>query len=242
MKFKLIIHWVLGFATLLLISLPLMAALSSGSVEKLMLKMRSQSLHKGKVVVMEADLYYNHLAGNLVTRYSNPAGQVILTNSKGELTIYDENANSVNYRQGAEYSTTNNLIYFFLQGKTQDLGLAESGFQLMSTTIEEGVVVTEWFPPASFYRLFNNIKLVHKEFLPVYAAYYDTSRKIAKRVYYSNYQQIGDINFPMLITEFNYIGNDSIINRIRFSELKLNQQAISPWFNFKVPADAQIRR
>ncbi len=217
-----------------------LASFRSSSVEKVMMTMKSESLHKGKVVVVEAELFFDTFSGSLLTRYVQPAGQVMITNDKGELSIYDEKENAVTYRQGAEYSTQTNMIQFFLQGKTQDLGLADFGFQLMNTEFEDDLVVTEWFPPASLYGLFNKIKLVHEDFLPIHAAYYDAQRKLAKKVYYSDYQMLGDAYLPALITEFNYVGNDSVISRVRFTDIRINNQAISPWFSFSIPEDARL--
>jgi outer membrane lipoprotein-sorting protein len=212
------------------------------SVEKIMMTMKSQSLHKGKVVNVDAELYYNQLSGSLITRYIQPAGQILKTNEKGELSIYNEEANTVTYRQGAEYSTESNMVLFFLQGKIQDLGLSDFGFQLMSTRFEEEMVITEWFPPAELYHLFNRIELVHKDFVPIYIAYYDAQRNLAKKVFYSQYEYLDDVSFPTLVTEFNYIGKDSIINRIRFSDIKVNHQAVSSWFDFTIPEDAQLKQ
>ncbi len=210
------------------------------SVDRIMLRMESQSLHRGKVVKIEAELYYQALSGRLLTHYVYPSGQIMISNEKGELTIYDKDKNTVSYRQGAEYSTESNLIYFFLQGKTQDLGLSDYGFHQMSTEIKDGLVVTEWFPPASLYHLFNKIELVHEDFLPIYAAYYDAQKNLAKKIYYSGYEYLSDVSIPTLITEFNYIGNDSIVNRIRFSDIRVNFQAQSSWFNYEIPQNAQI--
>ncbi|MFN3555389.1 MAG: hypothetical protein ACK4VN_05455 [Bacteroidales bacterium] len=227
---------------LLLVCLPALLAFSSASVERVMLRMDSQSLHRGKVVRVEAELFFHAHTGRMVTRYLNPAGQFMITNSKGEVAIYNEKENSVVYRQGEEYSTQSGMIHFFLQGKTQDLGLSEFGFQQMSTQFRDGLVITEWFPPASLYHVYNRIELVHENFIPIYAGYYDAQRKLAKKVYYSDFQYFGDVYLPAMVTEFNYIGNDSIINRIRFSDIRTNHQAQSPWFQFEVPADAQLRR
>jgi len=212
------------------------------SVERIMMSMKSQSLHKGKVVNVDAELYYDQLSGSLITRYIQPACQVLKTNEKGELSIYNEEENTVTYRQGAEYSTESNMVLFFLQGKIQDLGLGDFGFQLMSTRFEEDMVITEWFPPAELFHLFNRIELVHKDFVPIYIAYYDAQRNLAKKVFYSQYEYLEDVSFPTLVTEFNYIGNDSIINRIRFSDIKVNHQAVSSWFDFTIPEDAQLKR
>ena len=203
--------------------------------------MESQSLHRGKVVKVEAELFFYAMDARMVTRYIQPSHQIMIANNKGEVALYNEKENSVVYRQGHEYSTESGMIQFFLQGKTRDLGLSDFGFQQMSTEFKDNLVVTEWFPPASLYHLYNRIELVHEDFMPIYAAYYDATRKLAKKVYYSDFQYFGDVYLPGLVTEFNYIGNDSIINRIRFSDIRVNHQATSPWFNFEIPSDAELR-
>ena len=225
----------------LLVLFFLMTSFHSMTVERVMMHMESQSLHRGKVVKVEAELFFHASDGRMISRYIQPAHQVMITNNKGEVSIYNEKENTVSYEQGVEYSTESGLIHFFLQGKTQDLGLTDLGFHQMSTRFEDGLVITEWFPPASLYHLFNRIELVHEDFKPIYAGYYDAQRNLAKKVYYSDFQYIGDVYLPTLITEFNYVGNDSIINRIRFSDIRVNHQALSPWFNFEIPSDAKLR-
>ncbi len=223
-----------------LLLLVFLAGFKSASVERIMLHMESQSLHRGKVVRVEAEVFFQAHSGKMVTRYIEPAHQVMVTNSKGEVAVYNEKDNTVSYRQGAEYSTEAGMMHFFLQGKTRDLGLSDFGFQQMSTDFRDGLVITEWFPPASLYNMYNRIELVHEDFIPIYAGYYDAQRNLAKKVYYSDFQYFGDVYLPGLITEFNYVGSDSIINRIRFSDIKTGYQAVSPWFNFEIPADAKL--
>lgn len=218
----------------------LLVSFGTMSVDRLMMNMVSQSLHKGKVVKVEAELFFQATSGRMITRYINPAHRVMITNNKGEVAVYNEEENTVIYKQGAEYSTESGLIHFFLQGKTQDLGLSDFGFQHMSTEFKDNMVITEWFPPESLYHIYNKVELVHEDFIPIYAAYYDAQRKLAKKVYYSDFHYMGDVYLPGLITEFNYIGNDSIINRIRFTDIKVNHQAVSPWFNFEIPSDATL--
>ncbi|MEE4177987.1 MAG: hypothetical protein V2I46_10790 [Bacteroides sp.] len=211
------------------------------SVERIMMEMESQSLHRGKRADVQASLFYQSLDGRLVTRYTQPVEQVMITNNKGELAIFNEQDYTVYRTQSLEYSSENNLIYFFLQGKTSDLGLQQMGFQLMDTRFEDGMVVTQWFPPSGLYHLFSQIELVHENYLPIYTGYYDTDKKLVKKVYYTDYRQFPEITLPMTITEFNYLpGGDSIVNRVKFSEVQINQRAVSPWFNFSIPHDAKI--
>ena len=211
------------------------------SVERIMMEMDSQSLHRGKRAGVKASLFYQALDGRLVTRYSEPVEQVMITNNKGELAIFNEKDYTVYRTQSLEYSSENNLIYFFLQGKTSDLGLQQMGFQLMDTRFEDGMVITRWFPPSDMYHLFSQIELVHENYLPIFTGYYDTDKNLVKKVYYSDYRHFPEITLPMAITEFNYLpGGDSIVNRVKFSEVQINQRAVSSWFNFSIPHDAKI--
>lgn len=210
--------------------------------ERLMMNMKSQTLNKGRVVNIEAELYYDAFSGRLITRYTHPPGQIMITNDKGELIVFDETKNTVSFDQGEEFSTKTNLIYYFLQGKIHDLGLSDFGFQLMSTEIENDQVITEWFPPVNLFGVFNRIKIVHENFLPIYVAYYDAQENLAKRVYYSDYQNLGEVFLPALVTEINYFANDSVVGRISFSDIKTDFQAQSPWFGFQIPEDATIKR
>ncbi len=211
------------------------------TVDRIMLQMHSQSLHKGKRADVKADLFYYSLDGRLITRYTEPVEQVMVTNNKGELAIYSEKDNTVYRTQSLEYSSENNLIYFFLQGKASDLGLGQMGFHLMETLFEDGLVITRWFPPSGMYHLFNYVELVHENYMPIYSGYYDVNKKLVKKVFYTDYRDFPEISLPLTITEFNYLpGGDSIVNRVKFSDVQINHRAVSSWFNFKIPDDAKI--
>jgi hypothetical protein len=213
------------------------------AVDRIMLHMESQNLQRGKRVDVVAGMYYSARDGRLLTHYLSPVRQVMVTNNKGELSVYDEEENTVYREQGMQYSTENNLIYFFLNGQLQDLGLRQMGFSLMETSFIDGLVRTSWFPPAEMYHLFNRIELVHENHLPIYAGYYDAGRHLVKKVYYTNYREFPELVLPLTITEFNYLpGGDSIVNRLIFSDVRINQQAVSPWFQFTIPDDARILR
>ncbi len=226
---------------LLLLTVLLGSAMRNLSVERIMFSMKSQSLHRGQVAEVEADLFFQAWDGRLVTKYTRPVQEVMITNNKGELAIYNQQDNTLYRSQSLEYSSENNLIYFFLAGMTQDLGLRQMDFELMETRFEDGLMITEWFPPPSLYHLFSRIELVHEDYLPIYAGYYDAGQKLVKKVYYTNYEEFPEIVLPMNITEFNYTGGgDSIVNRVEFSDVRINQRANSPWFNFEIPEDAEI--
>ncbi len=210
-------------------------------VDRIMMRMESQHLQGGKRMDVRGELFYQSHNGRLLTRYSSPVQQLIITNNKGELSVYSEKDNTIYRDHGLEYSSENNLVYYFLSGRLQDLGLRELGFDLVETEFPGGMVKTTWSPPASMAHLFHRIELVHEDFIPIYAGYYDAGKAMVKKIYYTDYQHFPGIVFPTTITEFNYLpGGDSIVNRLKFSDIRLNKEADSPWFNFVIPDDAKL--
>ncbi len=226
--------------TLILLTV-LMAGYSFSGADRVMLRMESHSLQGGKAAGISAELFYHALDGKLITKIEAPVNQVMITNRLGELTIYDPEKNSVYRTQSFEYSSENNLIYFFLNGKIQDMGLSDMGFTRQKTDFEEGLLITQWMPPPQLNHLFSYIEIVHDDYMPIYTGYHDAAGKLVKKVYYSEYEIFTDIILPMRLTEFNYLPNgDSIINRVLLSDVRMNRRAVSSWFDFEVPDDASI--
>ncbi len=230
-----------AIAAIIILIAPFFAGFSYFGVERIMLRMESHSLQAGRAAGLTAELFYQSLDGRLVTRLEAPVNQVMITNRLGELTIYDPEKNTVYRTQSLEYSSENNLIYYFLNGKTQDMGLAEMGFTRQKVEFDGALMITEWMPPSQLNHLFSHIELVHEDYMPIYAGYFDAGGKLVKKVYYSEYEIFADIILPMRLTEFNYLpGGDSIINRVILSEVRMNRRAVSSWFDFEIPEDANI--
>lgn len=219
----------------------LLTGFSRIGVDRIMLRMESRTLQKGKAATVQADLLYQSFDGKLITVFDEPLEQVMITNQLGELSVYNPGENTVYRRQSVEYSSENNLMYYFLHGNTRDLGLRALGFTQTRTDFSDGLMITRWMPPASIGHLFSYIELVHEDYMPIYAGYYDAGQKLVKKVYYSDYEIFPDIILPMTITEFNYLpGGDSIVNQVKFSDVYINRHAVSKWFDFEIPDDAKF--
>ncbi len=217
------------------------AGFMSVGTQRIMLQMESQSLQAGKTATLTAELFYQSLDGKLITRLDGQINKVMITNRYGELTVYDPEKNTVFRTQSLEYSSQNNLIFYFLNGKTHDLGLGDMGFKQQKTEFKDGLMISKWGSPSSLNHLISHVELVHEDFVPIYAGYYDASGELVKKVYYSDYEYHFDLALPTTLTEFNYLATgDSIINRVRFSNIRLNRQAVSSWFDFEIPDDAKI--
>src|ERR1700741_547558 len=170
---------------------------------KVSLDMVSKVLEKGKVLTVKAQVFYKIAGGIMVTHFVQPFENITIANAKGEMKVYDPKDNTLLQMQGFDFSSENSLFYNFFSGKTQDMGLKAGGFQLNSTKIDEGAVVTTWGPMENMQTPVEKIEMVHENYLPIYMAFY-VKNKIVQKTYYSNYQKVAEFNLPLNITEFSY--------------------------------------
>ena len=202
----------------------------------------TQSLMKGSKSIFKCDIYYNKEKDAVVTHHYYPAEFVKISNRSGELKIYFPATNTVTLQQNQSYSTTNELLYYFVNNKTTDLGLAKEGFKLIKTGSEEGLMVTTWQAPSTL-KVIIKIKIVFKDMLPVYAEYLSVNGSIMKKIYYSNYADFTTFRMPLRITEISFETKaDSTISLSVFSNVRTKDFPENNYFNFKIPDDAKISK
>ena len=202
----------------------------------------TQVLSKGSKSIFKCDIYYNRNKDAIVTHHYYPVEFVKMSNHLGEYKIYFPGTNSVKIQQDPSLSTNNELLYYFINNKLTDLGLSKEGFKLVSTTHEEGLIVTTWQAPASLKVLYQ-AKIVFKDMLPVYAEYNRMDGKILKKIYYSRYTDFKSFMMPLRITEIAFNNkSDSTISLSVFSNVRTSDFPEDNYFNFKIPDDAKISK
>ena len=211
----------------------------SQSAGRVSVHMLAQVLNEGKKTSYESDYYFDKDNGIFVSHSRHPIESIKITNKTGEMKIYFPEKNEVNIRQNSLFSSDNELLYYFINNKTEDLGLSCEGFVLANTRYEEGYTITEWAAPEGM-KAIRKIEFVFENFLPVYACYYTLAGNISKKIYYDDYYLGNSFNLPKLITEISYSDkNDSIIRRLRYSDIKVGNAVNDFYFNFKIPENAK---
>lgn len=202
------------------------------------MKMRSAAL--GKTTTTNATLYYSN-DGKMVTLTESPFKTIIINNASGELSIYNFDQNSVIKESNPVYSTQSNNLYFFLQNKKQDMGLADSGFSLDKTQFEDGLKITTWTSPAQISQLIEKVELVHNKSNPVYMAYLKPDGKFLKKIYFYGFADLKGIDFPTAITEITYPNEkDSILTKTTFGQFEFNESVDNEYLYFKIPSNATV--
>lgn len=223
---------------LLLSCLILSVSLNAQQGSYISLKQQTEVLENGKKMANEVDLFYDN-DKQIITKYYHSSPEFIMVaNSLGEIKTYYPASNEIAYKHVTELSSKRNLIFYFANNMTDDLGLVEEGFSLSSSTYETQFHVTLWKSP-SFLKGIETVKMVFDNGLPVYSEY-QAKKKVVKKIYYTNYKDFTRFRLPQKIIEISYMpSGDSIINRTLFSNIKVSKSTDSKYFNFKIPDNAK---
>ena len=234
---------VLFFLILLFLPFNFLTAQQS-VIKKLMGKMLMRQVHDGVSAMVKADVFYDNTSLRMLTHFYYPLEYILLTNNKGELSIYNPKDNVVNQQQGSIYSIESSQLYYFITHEVADMGLKKMNYSIQKTSIEKDLIITEWKTNLQAKKGdIEKVKLVHRNQNPIYMSYIDTKGKTLRKVYYSGYQNIGNILFPTSTTEIVYEkGKDSTINKTVYSDILINESATSKYFDYKIPADARIEK
>ncbi len=224
-----------------ILALFLSLSVSSKAQQKnfISLRQKTEILDNGKKLANEVELYYDNSKQIITKYYHSSPSFVMVVNALGEIKTYYPASNEVAYQHVNELSSKRNLIYYFANNLTDQLGLADEGFNLISNAYENQFYVTIWKAP-SVLKGIGTVKMVFDNGLPVYSEYQSIKKKIIKKIYYTNYQDFTQFRMPLKIIEISYKSSgDSIINRTLFSDVKVSSTADNDYFNFKIPDHAK---
>ncbi len=203
-------------------------------------KMQKRTNKDGKMVRTNANVYFGR-KGDMVTHFTHPAEIFLLNNREGELKVYNPEKNSVyqsiNYASGSQSTT----FYYFLMNQYHDMGLSRMGFKLADTKVDGKLLVNVWEPPKKVDGL-DDIELVRNNNLPIFMGYRTEKGEYLKKIFYYNYESIRGINFPMSITEIDYVKKDSIVTKTTFESFQFDLASDLEMLRYEVPRDATLEK
>ncbi len=197
-------------------------------------------VNHGTKVTVKGEVHYNIETGKMVMVFTAPMKYIYIGNSKGETQIYQPKENVVSVKNDPNLSSQEDMLYYFINNKTNDLGLISVGYTIDETINEKGLVRKIW-KTTNTKQAIPKVEMVYRFQQPIYSAYFDAKDKLKKKIYYSDYLSFGLYNIPTKIVEIDYVkAKDSVISKKTYFNIKTNRDAISPYYSFKVPANARI--
>lgn len=175
--------------------------------------------------------------GRFVTHFHTPEDYYLLTNTKGEARIYIPRTNEVLTEQSGTVSTKDELIYLFLIGRSEDLGVTQYGYKPVGTS-RDGKYIKKTYVNLNDAEI-PTVEIVYDNFLPIYCAYLDNTGRIVNKLYLSGYTLHGRMALPERTTGISYSlnGKDSTVIRTIYSNVRIDED--DPLLDFVIPADAR---
>lgn len=202
-------------------------------------EMTTRSAKDGKTVKIDARVSCKS-TGDMVTHFLKPTNVYVLNNKLGELQIYNVEANEVVRSLDNRLGSQNSTFYYFLQGNTSDLGLEDSGFLLKDSRVEGMLLITEYATPDQNQGDLSYVELVSNGEYPVFMGYVSKEGKYIKKIYYYDYDFVAGANFPMTITEIDFMKGDSSVSKTTFANFRFDHPEDKTLADFQVPSNATL--
>ena len=127
---------------ILFLSLAVCLAAPAAAQRRVSASAQVQTVMDGKVTTVTKEVYCS-ANGRLVTVFHSPELAYIISNPKGEVQIYRPSAKEVISEVKEDFSDRDDLLYLFLTGRVDDMGLAGYGYKLVSSKQEEGGIIRD---------------------------------------------------------------------------------------------------
>jgi hypothetical protein len=215
----------------------------AGFITRISVDLKVKKLIKSKLYTYDAEICYK-ANGDMVTYYKPPLGYYQLSDKQGNVRIYTPQDNTLRTIQDAYMGTQSSYFHCFMTYRQGDLALRDQGFTLRNTVFERGHNISIWLPPRLKTSAVSEIKLAHFNNKIVFASYIGHDGKPFKKTYYGKMITLHGVEFPESITEITYTNkerSDSLVEKSYFSNFKVNAQANSPLFDYKIPANAKSK-
>jgi hypothetical protein len=176
----------------------------------------------------------------MVIHFTSPEEYYFYTNSFGEAKIYNPSKNEVALVNDESVSSENEMLYYFLSGQYEDMGLGKAGFTLQSTTYDEQYLVRTYMPPSTLAKKLQKAQIVYDNYLPIYCVFFSPNGKAIRKCYYSKYYTSDQFIFPQRITYISCPNDtDSIIGLETYNNVRIGNQLFDKEI-FKIPDNAKL--
>ena len=217
---------------LLTLALPTLA----GAQVRLSVDVQSVQVAGGKKMTTERSICL-HTDGRMIVEQFRPTHHVTITNTLGEMRLYDPKTNEVAIVSDEELASNKEIVAIFASGSYVDMALPMYGYTQSSIRSEDGLLIKTFVPKSVSATAM--VELVFQNHLPICMVYYNAKGEAMRKLYFSRYQY-DRLPIPMRITEIEYTTKrDSLVRLSTYSNLLFDSQAQSPLFDFQVPADAK---
>ncbi len=188
--------------------------------------------------VVKGSIYYQS-PGKTVIIVHDPISQWMVFQPDGLLIYYPNERQAFRFRSKSPFA----LPFFeaFVGIVKDDFGLSEAGFTLSRSEVRDAMLLTYWKPPKRVKGVLGHVIIGLAEDRLVLMEMRDAEGKTLAKTTYSKHIQYGETFFPLEVVSVQYQKNNSIVEKVVYTNPQFNAVLPGEVVSFAIPMDVEVK-
>jgi hypothetical protein len=123
------------------------------------------------------------------------------------------------------------VLHLSLNQQLGGFGLEQSGYTMTSVKTEQGLVISNWSPPANARKKMGAIALASRERQLQSVIFYHPDGRILRKQYFRKYQRNSNVSLPTEVVDEIFEKDKKIFQSTEYKNIVINDQA--PDFHYR---------
>ncbi|MBM3410580.1 MAG: hypothetical protein FJY18_02985 [Bacteroidetes bacterium] len=195
---------------------------------------KSKTVGSHEAGLIMGTVYYDVRIGRLIFDVKFPEKETWVFVDSVQWTIRNDTLISI---KPSSLKPKLSVLHLSLNQQLGGFGLEQSGYTMTSVKTEQGLVISNWSPPAAARKKMGTIALASQERQLKSVIFYHPNGKILRKQFFRKYQKISNVSLPTEVIDEIYNQDKKLFQSTEYKNTVINDQA--PDFHYR--RDPQYR-
>jgi len=186
----------------------------------------------GKNQLTIGKFYYDKTIQKLVYVNTFPLNEVWVSVDTSLYKIVD---NKVMARYSSPPISIFSIFHLALTSQINNYGLKSSTFTISKVEKQTDMVITTWLPPASLAKIAGKVLISNKSNTLFGIVFMDKNGIVVRKQFFSNYQNVKGVEFPMEITDITYTNEKENYQVTTYKNVNIDETTDNLYFDYPIP-------
>lgn len=189
---------------------------------------KSKTVGSHEAGLIMGTVYYDVRIGRLIFDVKFPEKETWVFVDSVQWTIRNDTLISI---KPSSLKPKLSVLHLSLNQQLGGFGLEQSGYTMTSVKTEQGLVISNWSPPAAARKKMGTIALASQERQLKSVIFYHPNGKILRKQFFRKYQKISNVSLPTEVIDEIYNQDKKLFQSTEYKNTVINDQA--PDFHYR---------
>lgn len=189
---------------------------------------KSKTVGSNEAGLIMGTVFYDVRIGRLIFDVKFPENETWVFVDSVQWTIRNDTLISV---KPSMLKPKLSVLHLSLNQQLGGFGLEQSGYTMTSVKTEQGLVISNWSPPAAARKKMGTIALASQERQLKSVIFYHPNGKILRKQFFRKYQKISNVSLPTEVIDEIYNQDKKLFQSTEYKNTVINDQA--PDFHYR---------